>query len=200
MPRTYEIPEDFDAHERPLPGIYHVFVYNIDESEQRKDGSSVEGVQVALKIVAGTTPGQVGRVCNTTFFNPDPKDPEKFRQALQKITRFIEVTQPALPKAQKGKPFVFDWKLSKHTQLIVKLEEYISKKDGKTGISVADFGRGFYRFDDPAVAHVPVNLPGTPFHRPNGAPQAGGATAAPKPVNSNGIVNGSPVKDDDIPF
>lgn len=158
----YTIPEGIDRTGDPEEGTYCVFVYDVDESKQTHKGTAINGVQVTFSIICGTTPGQEKLTYRHVFWDPDESDPKKFKMALRSIMRFYEVCTGEKVKAGD---FDMPWPEMKFKYLVIKLEKYKDK------LNIAEYGRGFYDVEDPAVADCPIRVPGLP-------PRAGKVKAA----------------------
>lgn len=168
MEYEYDFDKAVDSPEDPLPGIYCAWVYLVNDSGMTSKGNELKGIEVSFSITSGNPEGMEKRVFRDVFWHPNPADPEKAGRDLARIKRIWTVLT-GQPPAGKQK---VNWQTLKGKFLVVKIENYTNPESGKTKLVVADYGRGYYSLNDPAVSEVPKSFPG------NFAP----TKSAPKPL------------------
>lgn len=162
MEYEYDFDKAVDSPEDPLPGIYCAWVYLVNDTGVTSKGNELKGIEVSFSITAGDPEGMEKRVFRDVFWHPDPQDPEKAGRDLARIKRIWTVCTGAPPEGKKK----VNWQSLKGTFLVIKIENYTNDK-GKTKLVVADYGRGYYSLNDPAVSEVPKAYPGN-FTPPKG--------------------------------
>lgn len=131
-----------DAHvgDRPLPGQYHVRVTKVEEKVfGTEEGESRNTIVVDFEVLAGTVPGQEGKV-TTEYFALTEK-------AMPRLMMFALATGLIQPGEHKE----VEPTDATGRELIVKLDE--NKRDGKKYINVTY--DGMWSLSNPAVADVP---------------------------------------------
>ncbi|TWT65645.1 DUF669 domain-containing protein [Crateriforma conspicua] len=160
---------DFDAPETTQneggatnePGTYHVVVTETKEGESSK-GKPIDGVTVAVEILAGTVDGQQGKSHTESFFAPDlSQDESKQNNAKRKLAALF-IAGGVMQPEQLGKPAKIEVGQMNGRQMVMKLERRMDK-DEKTGkwnvptnyvqVAYSDI----FHVDDPEVSAVPKN-------------------------------------------
>jgi hypothetical protein len=162
---SYKKEEDFTAGSGPIPdGKYHVVV----ESVEKDHSGNNPALKFTFGILAGTTPGQVGRKVHERLFLT-----EKAKARVMIFANRLGL----IGKADVGQPNVRkNWGDARNKQVIIEVatREY-DKKDGSKGkASNVTFG-GIWRLDDAEVKDVP---------RSGAAARAAQAPAAAAPAPS----------------
>lgn len=133
--------DDIQGNARPLPGLYHVVVKDVDETFHKH-----EKVIIDFEVLAGTTPDQEGRVI-TEFFAIT----EKALPRLQRLAIVLRVLKPGEP------PRSVEFGDTCGRFLVIEVEENKYEKDGKTIVGVRISFMGFWSMANKAVADVPKN-------------------------------------------
>lgn len=175
--------DEVGGRERPLGGWFHVAIHHWDETMQKKDE-----VVVDYQILAGTTPGQEGKVqreyVSMKKFNGDDNT-QNFENTIRRILVAAGVIglNDALDRDVTAEVM--------GKQLVIEIEEreYDEKKDGvptgkkKKASGVGNFGNAVYPIGAPEVAHVPLNQ--------NALRLLGPVSAANAATAAAGAANGS---------
>ena len=132
--------DDIQGNARPLPGRYHAIVKEVDESMEKVDKIIVE-----FEVLAGTTPGQEGRVV-TEYFAVTEK-------AIPRLQR-LAVTLGLLKPGEDDRNVLFSDAIGRDLVVEVEPNEY-TNKDGKEVKTVRVTYLGFWSTGNKAVADVP---------------------------------------------
>jgi len=138
--------DDIQGNARPLPGRYHVIVKHADDSFEKFDKVIVE-----FEVLAGTTPGQEGRLI-TEFFATS----EKALPRLQRLALCLGLLAPGEEEKE------VEFAEAEGRQLVIEVEdnEYEKKdEDGnkKTVKGVRVGFLGMWSLNNKAVSDVPKN-------------------------------------------
>lgn len=173
--------DDIQGNARPLPGRYHAIVKEVDESMEKVDKIIVE-----FEVLAGTTPGQEGRVV-TEYFAITEK-------AISRLTR-LALVLGLLKPGEEERNVAFSESVGRDLVIEVEPNEY-TNKDGKEVKTVRVTYLGFWSTGNEAVADVPKDAEavdkvvvkdafGEPVQGsqvPNVAPATGTVTAPTNPT------------------
>lgn len=132
--------DDIQGNARPLPGRYHAIVKEVDESMEKVDKIIVE-----FEVLAGTTPGQEGRVV-TEYFAVTEK-------AIPRLQR-LAVTLGLLKPGEDDRNVLFSDAIGRDLVIEVEPNEY-TNKEGKEVKTVRVTYLGFWSTGNKAVADVP---------------------------------------------
>lgn len=132
--------DDIQGNARPLPGRYHVIVKEVDESMEKVDKIIIE-----FEVLAGTTPGQEGRVV-TEYFAITEK-------AISRLTR-LALVLGLLKPGEEDRDVAFSESVGRDLVIEVEPNEY-TNKDGKEVKTVRVTYLGFWSTGNEAVADVP---------------------------------------------
>jgi hypothetical protein len=156
-----ESEDDIQGNARPLPGRYHVVVKDVNETFEKFDKVIIE-----FEVLAGTTPGQEGRVV-TEFFATS----EKALSRLQRLAIVLGLLKPG----EEEKEIEFSDAIS--TQLVIEVEENQYEKDGKTIKTVRVAYLGMWSLNNKAVGDVPKDGEAAKLAEGNGKKELVEATA-----------------------
>lgn len=164
--------DDVQGNPRPLPGRYHAIVKHVDESMEKFDKVIVE-----FEVLAGTTPGQDGRVVSEFFAVTEKAVPR-----LQRLAIVLGLLRPG--EAERDVSFVD----GENRQLVIEVEENkYTNKDGKEVNSVRVGYLGFWSLNNKAVDDVPKDAVALKLLDGGDRIPAGAATAATAaPAKSGG--------------
>jgi hypothetical protein len=132
--------DDIQGNARPLPGRYHAIVKEVDESMEKVDKIIIE-----FEVLAGTTPGQEGRVV-TEYFAVTEK-------AIPRLQR-LAVTLGLLKPGEGDRNVLFSDAIGRDLVVEVEPNEY-TNKEGKEVKTVRLTYLGFWSTGNEAVADVP---------------------------------------------
>lgn len=151
----YQAGEDFSTGGKWLkaPGRYHFIVESIERPVLDRNQSVITNAEfrIALKVLAGTTPGQEDKLLEETFYTPMPSHSDQGAFARKKIDRLFLATG-LLGADQGGQKVKLDLPSIRGRQLVATIEEN-QGSNGKVyaGIAFADL----FHVDDLEVQAVP---------------------------------------------
>lgn len=191
-----DIPSEDDLHgyDYPKEGTYHVAVNSADDSREK-----VDGIKVALGVLAGTVEGQRGKPVTETFWDPNPEHKDGGKFALKRIGKFLLATG-VMTQKQLGKPDVkIDWQATVGRQLVVGVINYERKDEesGKVYRGANIDGLHIYRVNAAEVAEVPKDQAALALLG-QAATQAP-ASAAPTPTPSRQVSPDLPPEQQAVP-
>jgi hypothetical protein len=126
--------DDFGAN-NPAPGLYHAYIKDVDESEERFPAKVV----VEFEVLAGSTPGQAEKT-HTEFFSLSEK-------ALPRLQRLAMATGLIGPDEEKD--VSFNDAVGKDCVVEVEEQMYEGKKRSRLTFM------GIWNTDHPKVRDVP---------------------------------------------
>lgn len=132
--------DDIQGNARPLPGRYHVIVKEVDESMEKVDKIIIE-----FEVLAGTTPGQEGRVVTEYFAITEKAIPR-----LQRLAMTLGLLKPG----EDDRDVLFSDAIGRDLVVEVEPNEY-TNKEGKEVKTVRVTYLGFWSTSNKAVADVP---------------------------------------------
>ena len=132
--------DDIQGNARPLPGRYHAIVKEVDESMEKVDKIIVE-----FEVLAGTTPGQEGRVVTEYFAVTEKAIPR-----LQRLAMTLGLLKPG----EDDRNVLFSDAIGRDLVVEVEPNEY-TNKEGKEVKTVRVTYLGFWSTGNKAVADVP---------------------------------------------
>lgn len=157
--------DDIQGNARPLPGRYHAIVKEVDESMEKVDKIIIE-----FEVLAGTTPGQEGRVV-TEYFAVTEK-------AISRLTR-LALVLGLLNPGEEERDVAFSDAIGRDLVIEVEPNEY-TNKEGKEVKTVRVTYLGFWSTGNEAVADVPKYSGGDGGDGGNGGKPVVGPTTSPQ--------------------
>lgn len=142
--------DDIKGNVRPLSGRYHVAVKEVEEKEFKKENEKTGEVTYVTKfifefeVLAGTIPGQEGRIIPEYF-----TDSPKAKSRLERLALCLGLLQ----SGEKERDVELADGVAR--QLVIEVEDNQYEKDGKTvkGVRVAYLG--FWSLGNKEVEDVP---------------------------------------------
>jgi hypothetical protein len=193
--KGYNSESDIKGKPAPVDGLYHVTISHVNDTRTKKDGSALNATTVEFEVLAGTVPGQEGKVV-TQWYNLDDSGHETAEYG-EKVSRLCMAAGLLKPGEEKD----IDASDLQGCQVVIKAANY-KKRDGRTGCGIADYGLAIWSITHPEVASVPKNLDAVRLWREatgqlvgGGNGQAGNGRSPAAPMTSG---TASAVSADDI--